>query len=462
MITLLTFCSNDKNEQISSVQIIDSPNSNFSNQDLKNLELEGIFSPGSNFSNADLSGSNLKKSELSGANLLGSNLENSNLTESNLLSADLSYSNLINADLTKATLTSANLDYANLSNANLKGISAQGLKLRGTDLSKTNLNDINLNGAIADDKTKWPDGFDPFENGITVVETKKYGGGGSIVYQEDLDGNWDIFIMDSETRRSEQLTDDIFYNFDPNLSYDKQKIVFVSNRDGDEEIFVMQASGSDWQTDFEDWVKLTDNDLRDTEPVWSPDQKTIAFTRLTSEGNGIFLMNSDGTNSRRLTPENISATNPSWSPEGNLIAFTTNKLDEDENTLQIMKIQTFDINSKKIEDFFPFSTDVDAKNPSFSPDGQTIAFECTPAGGTKNICAGDKTDIWNVIENDAFTTSNSTLPNWSPDSSLVIWRHINAGVSYIAQATRQGLDQKYFLGADNRAIEGSAPGNWVK
>ena len=65
-------------------------------------------------------------------------------------------------------------------------------------------------------------------------------------------------------------------------------IVFGSDRDGDAEIFVMNADGTDVR-------QLTDNDNWNGFPSWSPDGDRIAFDSTRYGSNEIFVMNADGT-----------------------------------------------------------------------------------------------------------------------------------------------------------------------
>jgi len=67
------------------------------------------------------------------------------------------------------------------------------------------------------------------------------------------------------------------------------KIAFQSDRDGDNEIFVMNADGTGV-------TQLTDNDDWDRVPVWSPNGKQIAFVSDRYGDNEIFVMNADGSN----------------------------------------------------------------------------------------------------------------------------------------------------------------------
>jgi TolB protein len=97
------------------------------------------------------------------------------------------------------------------------------------------------------------------------------------------------------------------------------KIVFASNRDGRDEIYVMNANGSQ-QT------RLTNNLVWDNRPRWSPDREKIAFERSYPDDNyEIFVMNADGSGETRLTDNPDYDWYPVWSPDGNKITFTSSR-----------------------------------------------------------------------------------------------------------------------------------------
>ena len=101
------------------------------------------------------------------------------------------------------------------------------------------------------------------------------------------------------------------------------KIVFTSSRDSTREIYVMDDNGSDIQ-------RLTDNQLFEKSPIWSPDGKQIAFTRdvdvdIKEKQFDIILMDADGDNQRNLTDHPAQDGSPAWSPDGEHIAFTSDR-----------------------------------------------------------------------------------------------------------------------------------------
>jgi TolB protein len=77
-------------------------------------------------------------------------------------------------------------------------------------------------------------------------------------------------------------------------SPDSRRIAFHSDRDGEMEIYVMNADGTDTR-------RLTTNPTDDSYPSWSPDGKRIAFMRVVLGHNQVFTMNADGSGARRLT-----------------------------------------------------------------------------------------------------------------------------------------------------------------
>ena len=101
------------------------------------------------------------------------------------------------------------------------------------------------------------------------------------------------------------------------------KIAFTSDRDGNQEIYVMNNDGTGQ-------VRLTNNPGADSFPAFSPDGRRIAFvSQNTSGAFAIKLMNADGTNQTELTPITyFSSQSPwhekkslDWSPDGSKIAF---------------------------------------------------------------------------------------------------------------------------------------------
>ena len=138
-----------------------------------------------------------------------------------------------------------------------------------------------------------------------------------LAFISDRAGNQDIYVIEREVEDGlcesdadpqlgfHQLTDTEGSESDISWSPDGRQILFVSERDGNSEIYVMDSSGNNQ-------VRLTQNDKTDKQPVWSPDGKNIAFVSDLDGDYDIFIMNSKGEDQKRLTNNDASDLNPSW------------------------------------------------------------------------------------------------------------------------------------------------------
>ncbi|MBI4650133.1 PD40 domain-containing protein, partial [Candidatus Desantisbacteria bacterium] len=128
----------------------------------------------------------------------------------------------------------------------------------------------------------------------------------------------DIYTIDFDGTNEKRLTttqNDFFPQWSPN----SEKIAFISKRDGDNEIYLMNKDGTNQ-------INLTNNSASDQLPVWSPNGEKIAFVSDRDGNNEIYLINSDSTNLKRLT--NNSASDGGWlsfSPDGQKIAFESDR-----------------------------------------------------------------------------------------------------------------------------------------
>ena len=90
-------------------------------------------------------------------------------------------------------------------------------------------------------------------------------------------------------------------------------IVFQSNMDGDNEIYLLSTAGL---------RKLTDNDWQDEYPLWSPDGKWISFSANPRGNYDIFIMAAAGSGIRRITTSSRDEIEQAWFPDGRKMAYT--------------------------------------------------------------------------------------------------------------------------------------------
>jgi TolB protein len=103
-------------------------------------------------------------------------------------------------------------------------------------------------------------------------------------------------------------------------------IVFSSKRDGDFEIYVMDADGGKVRQLTRNEAEGT-NEADDGSPSWSPDGNRIAFTSTRDhEGDGfeseeLYVMDADSDAQTRLTENESGEGAPRWSPDGEWLLF---------------------------------------------------------------------------------------------------------------------------------------------
>jgi TolB protein len=156
-------------------------------------------------------------------------------------------------------------------------------------------------------------------------------------------------------------------NHSPAISPDGTKIAFTSNQGGQTgyvDVWVVNRDGTGMKN-------LTPNTPRSSEgaPTWSPNGQQIAFTSDRTGTNQIFIMNADGTNVQRITTSE-KCDRPTWSVL-NFIAYTLEKPGgKDIAVIDLSRMQS------------RILTDGQGSNeqPTVSPNGRHIAFVTTRYG----------------------------------------------------------------------------------
>jgi Tol biopolymer transport system component len=137
----------------------------------------------------------------------------------------------------------------------------------------------------------------------------------------------DIYLIRPDGTDLSRLTDSNDISRDGNLvwSPDGKQLAYSSGRDGNIEIYILDVAKAFQGMDASQ--QLTDSlpPTRNLVGSWSPDGSRIAFSSDRDGNTEIYLMNADGSNIIRLTNDPASDLEPSWSPDGKLIAFSSNR-----------------------------------------------------------------------------------------------------------------------------------------
>jgi len=226
------------------------------------------------------------------------------------------------------------------------------------------------NNAAADDSPAWsPDG------------TK-------IAFVTGRDGNREIYLMNPDGSGQVNLTNSPAFESTPVWSPDGSRIAFVSDRDGNLEIYAMNTDGSGQ-------VNLTGSPADESSPVWSPDGTRIAFVSGRDGNQEIYVMNADGSGQIDLTGNPGMDASPVWSPDGRRIAFVSAR----DGNAEIYLMNADGTGQLNVTNSPEADTD-----PAWSPDGRQIAFTGSGIG---------------VVGADGFGLSRlagtGSRPAWSPD-----------------------------------------------
>ena len=174
---------------------------------------------------------------------------------------------------------------------------------------------------------------------------------------------------------------------------------------------------------------LTDDPANDLRPAWSPDSTQIAFFSIRSGNNDIWVMDADGSNERQLTDDPEDDRRPTWSPDGAYIAFDSDR----GGSRNIWVMDASGENPRQLVD----TPGLDSF-ASWSPDGTQIAF-FTYESGIMDLWvvaiedflqggeAGQPQQLTTSLadENQNQCTFACHVPAWSPDGTQIAYSGSN-------------------------------------
>jgi len=149
-----------------------------------------------------------------------------------------------------------------------------------------------------------------------------------ISFTSDRDGNREIYTMNWEGGNVQRLTDTSAAEENPAWSPAWTRLAFQSNRSGNWDIFTMRVDCDPLAPEAEthcDLRQLTDDPGDDLLPAWSPDGRALAFVS-TRDGNPeIYVMDSSGGNQQRLTFNPTGDWRPAWLPDSKHLLFVSDR-----------------------------------------------------------------------------------------------------------------------------------------
>lgn len=221
--------------------------------------------------------------------------------------------------------------------------------------------------------------------------------------------------------------------WNPSWSPDATKLAFVA----DDGLYVISVRGGEARQ----LLKSTRN-LPVDAPAWSPDGKTIAFERELSDlTTAIYTIPASGGTARRLAPPAlgkndprwssaaVSELHPSWSPDGQQIAYisTVNLTGEVDGPVESVMVMNRDGTDRtRLSDGHTGSYE-----PAWSPDGRKIAFQCEGS-----LCVLDLADPGHQQR----LTGDGGNPSWAPDSNRIVYEHyLYGGTGWLSRPSNLSI-----------------------
>ncbi len=191
-----------------------------------------------------------------------------------------------------------------------------------------------------------------------------------------------IYVMDANGSNKTLLTDHVYPDVSPAWSPDGQTVAFLSYRDQQYDLYIMDADGGGKRRLAQNLGYAYDA------PAWSPDGKHIAYSQFYSwksnERNPnfeIFVVDPNGQNKIRLTHAKGSDYSPVWSPDGARIAFTSDRSGTDDSwepDSDIYLMSANGQNEKRLTNRYGIEVYL-----RWSPQGDRIVFEDQDGSGSE-------------------------------------------------------------------------------
>lgn len=234
-------------------------------------------------------------------------------------------------------------------------------------------------------------------NGQTIVLTPRLSPDQrEIVYMSYEQRRPAIYIYDRVNRKQRLVASNVNLNFAPRWSPDGRWILFSMSVSGNIDLYRVSAAGGGTPQ------RLTNAPGIDTGGSYSPDGSQIAFESDRSGTQQIYVMNADGSNQHRISFGSGRYATPAWSPRGDLIAFTRTG----GGAFRIGVMSPSGGDEKLLTDSWG------DEGPSWSPNGRVLMFFRTAQGsGRPDLWS---VDLTGVNAHRIPTPLDGSDPSWGP------------------------------------------------
>lgn len=244
---------------------------------------------------------------------------------------------------------------------------------------------------------------------VTVPVTVKPPPPPRLVFLSGRDGNAEIYSMALDGSNVVRLTKTLEDESGPTISADGRRMLFKRNVGGEWHMFTARYDGSDVMP-----FPALDDVLYFT---FTPDGSQIAFTKRVGDDTRLGIMDASGANAVWVTPEGLSVNSPRFIPGTTPLALAFTSL------RTLWRINADGTGAMELADLADWQHTA-TFNISVAPDGSRIAFDCQPDAHVQDIClmGVDGTNPVRLTDG----TGQDRSPMFAPDGRVVFTRTVSS------------------------------------
>ena len=250
-----------------------------------------------------------------------------------------------------------------------------------------------------------------------------------IVFSAGDEGARDIYVVRAD---GSGLQTTVFHpadDFAPVWSPDRTRIAYLSNRNGNTEVYATVSLNEPANPTAS--MRVTNTGVDESGVRWSPDGQRLVY--VSPEGDGmprIYWADLSNLRPNRLLFGAAGEQDPAWSPDGRWIAFSV--LDDRGTPIGIFLRNPDGVNSIQVSHTADYA-------PAWSPDGKRLAFVSNRDGNQEVYVAEVRED--GSISQQVNVTSNPAsdwAPLWDPRSGRILFFSNRSGPSNIMAVEADG------------------------
>lgn len=275
---------------------------------------------------------------------------------------------------------------------------------------------------------------------------------GELVFMSDRDGDWDIFLLDKEGELHNLTADSAGDEYYPNFTFNGEQVSLFSNVTGDITPARVNVDGTDFKTQtnmIAVFQEILASGNTDWDPVWSPGGDRLAWDKVIPglpPRVDMFVANADSSDPVQITEDGATEFMHNWSPDGTQLVYTSNAdgkqnvyvVDLADNT--VTRLTEFDVNN--------------TYQPAWSRDGAQILFIYSESASMIEgqiefqVINADGSDLHSLVEGEVFEGEMV----YSPYSGQVAYMSNESGYWHIYVMDADGSNVKPLTEGDHNNL----------